>query len=113
MSKETIKMRELRIQRIALKKALRETEQSVSAHRVTISELWPHRDTNKEAFKGMKKHCRAVKKEKEALKVYRAMLRTTKDEIKRLNRQHDIHVNAIAEHKKYIEEKYPKTSLLG
>jgi len=109
MSKETIKMRELRIQRVALKKALRETEQSVSAHRVTIGELWPHRDTNKEAFKGFKKHSRAVKKEKEALKVYRALLRSTKDEIKRLNRQHDMHENAVLEHL----HGYNQTGLLG
>lgn len=95
MSKETIKMNQIRLERIALKKALKESEQKVIEHRHAVAEAWPHRDTNKEAFKAIKKHGRIIGKERATLRAYRALLRATKDEIKKLNRQHDIRNAAI------------------
>ena len=95
MSKETIKMRKLRLERIALKNSLRESEARVVAHRQAIGEAWPHRDTNKEAFKLIKKHGRFIQREKERMKDYRLLLRNTKDEIRKLNRQHDMRNNAV------------------
>ena len=95
MSKETIKMRKLRLERIALKNSLRESEARVVAHRQAIGEAWPHRDTNKEAFKLIKKHGRFIQREKERMKDYRLLLRNTKDEIRKLNRQHDLRNNAV------------------
>ena len=65
------------------------------AHRQAIGEAWPHRDTNKEAFKLIKKHGRFIQREKERMKDYRLLLRNTKDEIRKLNRQHDLRNNAV------------------
>ena len=97
MSKETIRMRKLRLERIALKKALRESEDRVIYNRRMIGEIWEFRDTNKEAFKTIKKYGRYIAKERDKLKAYRGLLRSTKDEIKKLNRQHDIRMSALAE----------------
>lgn len=95
MSKETTKMHELRIQRIALKRALRFSEAVVKANKVNIGKLWPTRDTKHEDFKAIKKLERATSKEKERLRTYRFMLRSAKDEIRHLNRQHDYHMMAM------------------
>ena len=97
MSRETEKMSVIRKERIALKKAVIESENRIREQRNLISEAWPHRDTNKEAFRAIKRHGRVVKKEKDSLVVYRRLLRATKDDIKRLNRQHDFRMRAIAE----------------
>ena len=95
MSKETIKMRTLRLERISLKKSLAESEAVVRTQREVIGEAWPHRDTNEDAFKTIKKCGRIIKREKERLKVYRGLLRSTKDAIRKLNRQHDMRNNAV------------------
>ena len=97
MSKETIRMRKLRLERIALKKALRESENKVVENRRMVGENWEQRDTSKEAFRAIKKYGRVIAKERDKLKAYRGLLRSTKDEIKKLNRQHDIRMRAIAE----------------
>ena len=97
MSKETIKMRKIRIERIALKKAVRESEQLIIAKRNEISEAWPHRDTNKEAMKAIRKCERIINRERENLRTYRLMLKTTKHEIRKLNRQHDFRLNVLNE----------------
>jgi hypothetical protein len=95
MSKETIKMRTLRLERISLKNSLRQSEANVRTQREVIGTAWPHRDTNEEAFKTIKKCGRIIKREKERLKVYRGLLRSTKDAIRKLNRQHDMRNNAV------------------
>jgi hypothetical protein len=97
MSKETIRMRKLRLERIALKKALRESENKVVENRRMVGENWEQRDTSKEAFRAIKKYGRIIAKERDKLKAYRGLLRSTKDEIKKLNRQHDIRMSALAE----------------
>ena len=95
MSKETIKMRTLRLERISLKKSLAESEANVRTQRNIIRESWKYRDTEDEAFKTIKKCGRIIKREKERLKVYRGLLRATKDAIRKLNRQHDMRNNAV------------------
>ena len=97
MSKETIRMRKLRLERIALKKALRESEIRVWDNRRMVGENWEQRDTSKEAFRAIKKYGRIIAKERDKLKAYRGLLRSTKDEIKKLNRQHDIRMRVLAE----------------
>lgn len=97
MSKETIRMRKLRLERIALKKALRESENKVVENRRMVGENWEQRDTSKEAFRAIKKYGRIIAKERDKLKAYRGLLRSTKDEIKKLNRQHDIRMRVLAE----------------
>jgi hypothetical protein len=97
MSKETIRMRKLRLERIALKKALRESENKVVENRRMVGENWEQRDTSKEAFRAIKKYGRIIAKERDKLKAYRGLLRSTKDEIKKLNRQHDIRMSVLAE----------------
>jgi hypothetical protein len=97
MSKETIKMRKIRIERIALKKAVRESEQLIIAKRNEIQEAWPHRDTNKEAMKAIRKCGRIIGRERETLRTYRALLKSTKHEIRKLNRQHDFRMSVINE----------------
>ena len=97
MSKETIRMRKLRLERIALKKALRESENKVIENRRMVGENWEQRDTSKEAFRAIKKYGRIIAKERDKLKAYRGLLRSTKDEIKKLNRQHDIRMSVLAE----------------
>jgi hypothetical protein len=113
MSKETVKMRKIRIERIALKKAVRESEQLIVAKRNEIQEAWPHRDTNKEAMKAIRKCGRIIGRERENLRAYRSMLKSTKHEIRKLNRQHDFRFTAVREHQVAMAEAYPKTSLLG
>lgn len=95
MSKETIKMRTLRLERISLKNSLSQSEAVVRTQRNIIRESWPLRDTNEEAFKTIKKCGRIIKREKERMKVYRGLLRSTKDAIRKLNRQHDMRNNAV------------------
>ena len=95
MSKETIKMRKIRIERKALKKAVRESEQLIIAKRNEISEAWPHRDTNKEAMKVIRKCGRIINRERENLREYRSLLKTCKLEVRRLNRQHDFRMSVI------------------
>ena len=97
MSKETIRMRKIRLERIALKKALRESENKVVENRRMVGENWEQRDTSKEAFRAIKKYGRIIAKERDKLKAYRGLLRSTKDEIKKLNRQHDIRMSVLAE----------------
>lgn len=97
MSKETVKMRKIRIERIALKKAVRESEQLIIAKRNEISEAWPHRDTNKEAMKAIRKCGKIIGRERENLRTYRLMLKTTKHEIRKLNRQHDFRMMVLSE----------------
>ena len=97
MSKETIRMRKLRLERIALKKALRDSENKVAENRRMVGENWEQRDTSKEAFRAIKKYGRIIAKERDKLKAYRGLLRSTKDEIKKLNRQHDIRMRVLAE----------------
>ena len=97
MSKETIRMRKLRLERIALKKALRESENKVAENRRMVGENWEQRDASKEAFRAIKKYGRIIAKERDKLKAYRGLLRSTKDEIKKLNRQHDIRMRVLAE----------------
>ncbi len=97
MSKETIRMRKLRLERIALKKALRESENKVVENRRMVGENWEQRDKSKEAYRAIKKYGRIIAKERDKLKAYRGLLRSTKDEIKKLNRQHDIRMSALAE----------------
>ena len=96
MSKETIKMRKLRLELNALKKSLHESEVKIIGYRQHIGEAWPHRDVNDDAFKTIKKYGRFVKREKAKIKDYSVILKSTKDEIKALNRRHDIHLRAIA-----------------
>jgi len=95
MSKETIKMRTLRLERVSLKKSLAESEAKVRTQRNIIRESWKYRDEEDEAFKTIKKCGRIIKREKERMKVYRGLLRSTKDAIRKLNRQHDMRNNAV------------------
>ena len=95
MSKETIKMRTLRLERVSLKKSLAESEAKVRTQRNIIRESWKYIDEEDEAFKTIKKCGRIIKCEKERQKVFSGLLRATKYAIRKLNRQHDMRNNAV------------------
>ena len=106
MSKETIKMKSIRIQRIGIKEVLNMAEQTANSHRHTILSNW-YKDDNKESRKALYKAHRGLAKAREVINECQLQLRLTKRELRKLNHQHDFRLKALA------ENQYERTSLLG
>ena len=78
MSKETIKMKSIRITRIGIKEVLNMAEQAANDNRIIIAA-----------------NHRSLAKNRVVIRECQAQLRATKREIRRLNHQHDCHLRAI------------------
>lgn len=112
MSKETVKMNSIRINRIGIKEVLEISEQMANHYRNTIRENWDKED-NAESRKTLYKAHRNLAKTRKVIRECQRQLKATKLEIRKLNRQHDFRLRAVKEHTDYVNETYPKTSLLG
>jgi len=112
MSKETIKMKAIRINRIGIKEVLSMAEQTANSHRHVIRENWDKED-NAECRKALNKAHRGLSKARMVIRECQNQLRTTKRELRKLNRQHDLRMIAVKEHNDSMADYYPKTSLLG
>lgn len=112
MSKETIKMKAIRINRIGIKKALADAEWVASANRHVILENWDKED-NAECRKALNKAHRGLSKARMVIRECQSQLRATKRELRKLNRQHDLRMIAVKEYNDSVADYYPKTSLLG
>ena len=112
MSKETIKMNAIRINRIGLKKMLCDAEWTASCNRNTIRDNWDKED-DAECRKALYKAHKGLSKARVVIRECQRQLKTTKLEMRKLNRQHDFRQMAVKEHTDYVNETYPKTSLLG
>ena len=112
MSKETIKMNAIRINRIGIKEVLEISKQMANHYRKTISENWDKED-NAESRQTLYKAHRSLAKTRKVIRECQRQLKATKLEIRKLNRQHDFRQMAVKEHTDYVNETYPKTSLLG
>ena len=96
MSKETIKMKSIRIQRIGIKEVLNMAEQTANSHRHTIRENWDKEKGNKEARRALSKAHRGLVKAREVINECQMQLRLTKRELRKLNCQHDMRLNAMS-----------------
>lgn len=94
MSKETIRMNQLRITRIGIKEVLNMAEQTSISHRHTIQKNWDKED-DKECRKALYKAHRGLQKSRAIVRECQAQLRATKREMRKLNQQHDIHMNVV------------------
>lgn len=112
MSKETIKMKAIRINRIGIKKALADAEWVASANRHVILKNW-YKDDDAECRKALNKAHRSLSKARMIIRECQHQLRVTKLELRKLNRQHDLRMIAVKEYNDLMAEHYPKTSLLG
>lgn len=108
MSKETIKMKSIRINRIGIKNLLSTAENLARLNRGVIAKNWD-KESDAECRKALYKAHRGLTKSRAIIRECQAQLRSTKLELRKLNRQHDIRVKAISEHL----EGYNQTGLLG
>ena len=106
MSKETIKMNQIRITRIGIKEVLNMAEQVSNSHRHTIQENWDKED-DKDCRRALYKAHKGLAKSRAIVRECQAQLRAYKREMKRLNQQHDFRLKVLA------ENQYERTSLLG
>lgn len=95
MSKETIKMNSIRIQRKGIKAVLYANEVIASTYRKTIRDNWDKED-DETARRALYKAHRGLAKSRLVINECQRQLRLTKRELRKLNRQYDIHLNAIA-----------------
>lgn len=95
MSKETIKMQQIRLTRIGLKEVLKMAEQTANSHRRTIRKNWD-KENDKEARRALYKAHKGLVKARVVINECQRQLLTTKREIRKLNHQHDIHIKAVA-----------------
>ena len=112
MSKETVKMNSIRINRIGIKALLLDAEIGACANRNAIRKYWDKED-DAECRKALNKAHKGLSKARAIIRECQRQLRATKLEIRKLNRQHDFRLRAVKEHTDYVNETYPKTSLLG
>ena len=112
MSKETIKMNSIRINRIGIKALLLNAELDAHANRNVIRKNWDKED-DAECRKALYKAHKGLSKARVVIRECQRQLRATKLEIRKLNRQHDFRLRAVKEHTDYVNETYPMTSLLG
>ena len=110
MSKETKKMRVLRMTRIGIKSVLAENEWLANSCRLIIRENWD-KEGDKECRKKLYKAHNALSKARSNIKICQTQLRDIKHGIRALNRQHDFRMKAIESAKKAAMAQ--KTSLLG
>jgi len=112
MSKETIRMNSIRINRIGIKSVLCDAEYAARCYRATIRENWDKEDFE-ECRKALNKAHRNLSKSRSIIRECQKQLKATKLEMRKLNRQHDLRMIAVKEHNDLMAEHYPKTSLLG
>ena len=112
MSKETIKMNSIRINRIGIKALLLNAEIDATANRNVIRKYWDKED-DAECRKALYKAHRNLAKTRKVIRECQRQLKATKLEIRKLNRQHDFRLRAAKEYVADMEKNYPKTSLLG
>lgn len=108
MSKETIKMNSIRIQRNGIKAVMYANEASAEMCRKVITANWD-KDDDEKAHKALNKAHRGLAKARSIINECQRQLRLTKRELRKLNRQHDIRLNAVNEHL----NGYNQTGLLG
>ena len=94
MSKETIRMNSIRINRIGIKKALADAEWVASANRHVIRENWD-KEADADCRKALNKAHRSLSKARMIIRECQHQLRVAKLELRKLNRQHDLRVKAI------------------
>jgi len=94
MSKETIKMKSIRITRIGIKEVLNMAEQAANDNRIIIAANWDKED-NADCRRALFKAHRNLAKYRAVIRECQSQLRATKREIRRLNHQHDCHLRAI------------------
>ena len=98
MSKETIKMGQIRIMRIGIKEVLSMAEQTSNSYRHTITENWD-KEGDKESRRALNKAHRGLVKSRKMVRECQSQLRALKQELKKLNSQHDFRVKALSEAK--------------
>ena len=94
MSKETIKMNSIRVTRSGIKEILNKHEQLSLSHRAVINENWD-KDDDPNCRRALFKAYRGLKKSRAIVRECQHQLRATKDEMRKLNRQHDIRNEAV------------------
>lgn len=94
MSKETERMRQIRVNRIGIREVLIMAEQMSNSHRHTIAENWD-KENDKECRKSLYKAHRGLAKSRAIVRECQKQLRESKRELRKLNRQHDIRNNAV------------------
>jgi hypothetical protein len=95
MSKETIKMKSIRITRIGIKEVLNMAEQAANDNRIIIAANWDKED-NAECRKALYKAHRSLAKYRAVIRECQHQLWATKRELRKLNRQHDMRLNAMS-----------------
>lgn len=95
MSKETIKMNSIRIIRIGIKEVLNMAEQTSNSHRHTIAENWD-KEGDAECRKALYKAHKGLVKSRKIVRECQTRLRELKRAMKKLNRQHDMRLNAMS-----------------
>ena len=95
MSKETIKMKSIRIQRNGIKAVMYANEVAASMCRKTITANWD-KDDDEKAHKALNKAHRGLAKARSIINECQRQLRLTKRELRKLNRQHDMRLNAMS-----------------
>jgi hypothetical protein len=96
MSKETLKMRSIRLEREVLIDAVEDIESNKAHMRRAIRLAWGNKEKNPDAMSTIRKLSAFVRKENDKLRVVSRMLYETKHMLRKLNRQHDLHNKAIA-----------------
>lgn len=96
MSKETIKMKQIRLVRIGLKEVLTMAEQTANSHRHIIAENWDKERSDKEARKTIYKAHRGLAKAREIINECQRQLWVTKRDLRKLNHQHDMRVKGMS-----------------
>lgn len=109
MSKETEKMRVLRVTRVGIKTVLAENEWLANSCRGIIRENWS-KEEDKECRRKLHKAHSALSKARSNINLCQRQLRDIKHSIRKLNHQHDIRVTAMALAKK--ASMVEKTTLL-
>ena len=95
MSKETIKMGQIRLMRIGIKEVLSMAEQTSNSYRHTITENWD-KEGDKESRRALNKAHKGLVKSRRMVRECQSQLKALKTDLSRLNRQHDLMKNAVA-----------------
>ena len=96
MSKETIKMREIRLMQKSIKMSLMAYEHTASVNRIAIGNFWDKEDDAESRKKLYKAH-RGLTKARNSIKICQCQLRDLKRDLRKLNRQHDFRMRVLEE----------------
>lgn len=99
MSKETIRMNQVRLMRIGIKEVLSMAEQTSNSYRHTITENWD-KEGDRESRRALNKAHRGLVKSRKVVRECQSQLRALKQELKKLNAQHDFRVKAFLDFSK-------------